>query len=76
MAEPYALGIADAARQIREKQLSPVTLAQSLLRRIDHLESYDALAGPLVERAAPGESYDALDRLLGYLIAGPEWLPP
>ncbi len=38
MAEPYALGIADAARQIREKQLSPVTLAQSLLRRIDDLE--------------------------------------
>ena len=26
--------------------------------------------------APPKESYDALDRLLGYLIAGPEWLPP
>ena len=38
MAEPYALGIAEAARQIREKQLSPVTLAQSLLARIDRLE--------------------------------------
>ena len=38
MAEPYALGIAEAARQIREKQLSPVTLAQSLLGRIDRLE--------------------------------------
>ena len=38
MAEPYALGIADAVRQIREKQLSPVTLAQSLLGRIDRLE--------------------------------------
>ena len=38
MVEPYALGIAVAARQIREKQLSPVTLAQSLLSRIDRLE--------------------------------------
>ena len=38
MVEPYALGIADAARQIREKRLSPVTLAQSLLSRIDRLE--------------------------------------
>ena len=38
MAEPYALGIAAAARQIREKQLSPVALAQSLLSRIDRLE--------------------------------------
>ena len=38
MAEPYALGIADAARQIREKHLSPVTLAQSLLNRIDRME--------------------------------------
>ena len=38
MAEPYALGIAVAARQIREKQLSPVALVQSLLGRIDRLE--------------------------------------
>ena len=38
MAELYSLGIAGAARQIREKQLSPVTLAQSLLTRIDRLE--------------------------------------
>ncbi len=38
MAELYTLGIAEAARQIREKQLSPVALAQSLLGRIDRLE--------------------------------------
>ncbi len=38
MTEPYALGIAEAARQIQENRLSPVTLAQSLLSRIDRLE--------------------------------------
>ncbi len=38
MAEPYAQGIAATARQVREKQLSPMTLAQSLLDRIDRLE--------------------------------------
>ncbi|MFB3120149.1 MAG: amidase [Stenotrophomonas maltophilia] len=38
MADAYSLGIAATARQIREKQLSPMTLAQSLLNRIDRLE--------------------------------------
>ncbi len=38
MTEPYSLGISATARQIREKQLSPMTLAQSLLDRIDRLE--------------------------------------
>ena len=38
MTEPYALGIAATARQIRERHLSPMTLAQSLLNRIDRLE--------------------------------------
>lgn len=38
MAEPYTLGVAAAAREIKEQQLSPVTLARSLLDRIDALE--------------------------------------
>jgi len=39
MPEPYTLGVAAAARQIQEQKLSPVTLARSLLDRIDALES-------------------------------------
>ena len=38
MAEPYSLTIAEAAKQVRQGQLSPVTLAQSLLDRIDALD--------------------------------------
>ena len=37
MAEPYSLTVAEAAKQVRHGQLSPVTLAQSLLDRIDAL---------------------------------------
>ncbi len=35
MAQPYQLTVAEAAQQIKDKQLSPVDLAQSLLERID-----------------------------------------
>ena len=38
MAEPYTLTIAQAADQIARRELSPVTLATSLLDRIDALE--------------------------------------
>lgn len=38
MAEPYSLTVAEAAKQVRDRQLSPVTLAQSLLDRIDALD--------------------------------------
>ena len=38
MAEPFSLTIAEAAQQIRQRTLSPVTLAQSLLERIDVLD--------------------------------------
>ncbi len=39
MPEPYTLSVAQAAEQVRSGSLSPVTLAQSLLDRIDALES-------------------------------------
>jgi len=35
MAQAYQLTVSEAARQIKDKQLSPVALAQSLLERID-----------------------------------------
>ena len=38
MPEPFELGVTQAARLISERQLSPVELAESLLRRIDKLE--------------------------------------
>ena len=38
MAEPYELTAYDAARRIRDEELSPVTLLESLLQRIDLLE--------------------------------------
>ena len=38
MPEPYELTAAQAAQQIRERQLSPVDLMESIFRRIDSLE--------------------------------------
>ncbi len=38
MPEPFSLGVAGAAQAIRDKGLSPVSLAQSLLDRIDALD--------------------------------------
>ena len=38
MAEPFSLTVAETAQQIRQRQLSPVDLAQSLLERIDALD--------------------------------------
>ena len=38
MPEPFSLGVAGAAQQIRDRGLSPVSLAQSLLDRIDALD--------------------------------------
>ena len=38
MTQPYALTIATAAERIRTQQLSPVTLVQSCLDRLDQLE--------------------------------------
>jgi len=38
MPEPFSLGVAGAAKEIRDKGLSPVTLARSLLDRIDALD--------------------------------------
>ena len=38
MPELHELGVAEAARRIQDRQLSPVELAESLLRRIDSLE--------------------------------------
>ena len=39
MPQPYELTVSQASRQIKEKKLSPVDLAQSLLERIDATES-------------------------------------
>ena len=38
MAQPFELSVAEAARQIRRRDLSPVELAESLLARCDALE--------------------------------------
>ncbi len=38
MPEPFVLGVVGAAQEIRDKGLSPVSLAQSLLDRIDDLD--------------------------------------
>lgn len=38
MVQPHELGVAQIARQVRERQLSPVELIESLLARIDKLE--------------------------------------
>ncbi len=38
MAQPFELSAAEAARQIRARDLSPVALAESLLARCDALE--------------------------------------
>ena len=38
MPEPFNLGVAGAAQKIRDKGLSPISLAQSLLDRIDALD--------------------------------------
>lgn len=38
MSEPFHLTVAEAAQQIRQGELSPVSLAQSLLERIDALD--------------------------------------
>ena len=39
MPQPYELTVSQASQQIKEKKLSPVDLAQSLLERIDATES-------------------------------------
>ena len=39
MPPPYELTVSQASQQIKEKKLSPVDLAQSLLERIDATES-------------------------------------
>ncbi len=39
MSEPFNLTVTEAARQVRDKTLSPVVLAQSLLDRIDRMDS-------------------------------------
>ena len=39
MTQPYDLGVAEAAEQVRTRQLSPVTLMESLLKRTESLES-------------------------------------
>ena len=51
MAEPYELSVADAAAQIRQGALSPVALAESLLARIDALDS-DLQAWVTIDREA------------------------
>jgi len=38
MAQPYELSIAQSAEEIRQRRLSPVDLAESLLERIDRLD--------------------------------------
>ena len=51
MPEPYELSVVEAAAQIREGSLSPVTLAESLLNRIDALDG-DLQAWVTIDRDA------------------------
>ena len=49
MPKPYELTVSQASQQIKEKKLSPVDLAQSLLERIDATES-DLKAWATIDR--------------------------
>jgi len=49
MPQPYELTVSQASQQIKEKKLSPVDLAQSLLERIDATES-DLKAWATIDR--------------------------
>ena len=49
MTEPYELSVVEAAAQIRQGSLSPVTLAESLLARIDTLDG-DVQAWATIDR--------------------------
>ena len=51
MPEPYELSVAEAAKQIRSGNLSPVALAQSLLDRIDTMDG-DLKAWVTIDREA------------------------
>ena len=51
MPDPYELSVVEAAAQIRDGSLSPVTLAESLLGRIDALDS-DLQAWVTIDREA------------------------
>ena len=46
MTQPYELTVSQAAQQIKDKKLSPVDLAQSLLERIDATDKVCTLGGP------------------------------
>ena len=65
MPEPYELSVVDAAAQIREGHLSPVTLVESLLNRIDAHDG-DLRAWVTIDRdavlAAARESQAAVHR--------------
>ena len=74
MPEPYELSVVEAAAQIREGTLSPVTLAESLLARIDALDGdlqawvtidRDAVLATAQEREAAVERGDALGPIHG-----------
>ena len=51
MPDPYELSVVDAAARIRDGSLSPVALAESLLARIDALDS-DLQAWVTIDREA------------------------
>ena len=69
MAEPFELDVAESAEQIRNGALSPVTLAQSLLERIDSLERLKAWITidreDVLLRARQREEEAAQGRILG-----------
>ena len=69
MAEPFELDVAESAEQIRNGNLSPVALAQSLLERIDSLERLNAWITidreDVLLRARQREEEVAQGRILG-----------
>jgi len=69
--QPYELTLADAARQVRARRLSPVELVDSILGRIDqvapHVEAYVAVTA----EEARGAAREAEQEAARGVIRGP-----
>ena len=71
MALLHELGVAQIARQVRERQLSPVTLVESLLARIDKLEPKLNAWVYLDREAVLSDAQQKLEELDGGADVGP-----
>ena len=62
MSEPHELSAAEAARHIRQRALSPLELAESLLGRIDALDPSRGAAGHEADRRVHPPTYRMMER--------------